>query len=1356
MILSIILILFAAYLSIGRQFMPAVANYKEQVEQRLTDTLGVPVSIEMLTGYLEYFNPAIEIQGLHFSVLESDSAADLERQGLEFERATIVLNIVETIRQRQIVLDNFAIQGLDVTASRTESGSWELSGISLQGQGGGTLDLDVAYDTVRRVDRLELTDLSVELRLNNGSSTRFNDIRATIQNSEQDHFIHVNGIMSNSDEEILLSLELAGDSLAEVNGTVHASLPLNDYSSLTENEQVANVNLGRLTGGGQAWVTVEQGDVRSLVVQPRLEHLDFSFASGESLVFQNLSGTALLSLTGQGQGWELAANDVSFTWNDRPWRSADSYVEFRPGDLLRVRAEALDIDILREIVVTSGLAGEDVNGQLREFRPRGMVRNLSVQVPLQEQGAAPVLFSTNLENIAIDTVRTIPGLGGITGYLELEYDQGRQLVNGFGEVSSENFSMHLARLFADSWSYDYVNGRLNFRVDASEGLKLRMSSSLIVAESEIVDGRGQFSMNVERDLNGNRSSDLSLLVGALRVDGSKASPYLPSAPNINPGLYRTMEWLDAALLDGAVYQSGVIFRGTTQRDTPNEEKSFQAFFNFNDADVRYIEEWPQLSDVSGSVVVDNRSTSIEVESGQTLGLTIGPTSAVVEQQEDGQQWLTIDGSAGGNSQFGLDFLTAAPLEATLGDTMSNWQAIGEVDAKVDLQIPLNVPGMEPRVLIRANLQDNRLVLPDYQLEFDAVNGIINFDSVAGLQDSILTARLFEGDARFSLISQRNEAAEFVTAIDVVGLASIESLERWPGQSNFVRDILTRSEGQLDYQAQLRIQQDNTHLSISSDLQGVALNLPQPFQKPALQTEPLNLQIDFGPALIEVEGVLGAELSMRVDVIGDALDGIVYVGTVPGIVDPWLPEIDAPGLELRGNLEIFRVSEWLDILNSPETALSPSQDLARWLSRVRLDVGTLDVFGQNLESVNVRIEDLQGTDYWTVALEGQRVAGSVLLPFDADEYIEAYLAYLRLPGEEGEDSNEGAVEDSANDGAEDSTDDGLQPSQEIVETGSQEAERFDMLAQLDPRTFPKLKFYTGELIIGDRDFGLGRFTMDPGPEGAQFSDLIVDFRGFKVGMADDEPSFFWSYDGVNHHSYLSGVILTDNIADVLLANGFAASLESDNSRFDAELDWPGSPAFLNAGDLSGEVLLRVRDGRFLQGSDGPGALKLISIINFDALMRRLRFSDDLLRRGLAYEEITGDLTLDRGLVTINDQVVITGPSSVYQISGAVNLAEQTIDGEMYITLPVSDNIPWLGFLGAISGTLNPSLAIGAYLFDRIFGEQVDSLTSAQYRLQGPWEGLQPELQQAFGSAPEPDQNGSGGGGSGQIPEQVQNQ
>src|SRR5690606_5910073 len=142
--------------------------------------------------------------------------------------------------------------------------------------------------------------------------------------------------------------------------------------------------------------------------------------------------------------------------------------------------------------------------------------------------------------------------------------------------------------------------------------------------------------------------------------------------------------------------------------------------------------------------------------------------------------------------------------------------------------------------------------------------------------------------------------------------------------------------------------------------------------------------------------------------------------------------------------------------------------------------------------------------------------------------------------------------------------------------------------------------------------------------------------------------------------------------------------------------------------------------------------LISIINFDALVRRLRFSDDLLRRGLSYERIYGAMRLERGIVNINDRLQIIGPASLFQVAGTLDLTEQTIDGSLYITLPVSDNIPWMSGIAVLNNLINWQVAVGVFLFDQIFGDQVDSLTSAEYTLQGPWDGLEPRLKQVFGT------------------------
>ena len=396
----------------------------------------------------------------------------------------------------------------------------------------------------------------------------------------------------------------------------------------------------------------------------------------------------------------------------------------------------------------------------------------------------------------------------------------------------------------------------------------------------------------------------------------------------------------------------------------------------------------------------------------------------------------------------------------------------------------------------------------------------------------------------------------------------------------------------------------------------------------------------------------------------------------------------------------------------------------------IDAANVDLFGVSLPEVGLFLTPDLNASAWDISLSGDTVAGGVKIPFDLEKRFNIDLQHLRLPGieedgaaDEGEDTeNEAANEDAE---AESADEDAEEPKP-----------RRDAFAGLDPRSLPLLKFSTKELTVGGEPFGFWDLNFTPKEDGAEITDLKFDFRGLRTGLDEvpDEnpltPRLNWQYDGNSHHTSLRGIFHADDMADVLRANGIdPPPLSSRRARIDADLDWPGSPAFFSGQDLSGDLSLAVFDGRFQQGGGGTGALKVISVLNINALMRRLRISDDLVRSGLAYERIEGRVSMEDGLLHIEEPITITSPSSLYQVIGDINLAQQTISGEIYITLPVSNNLPWVGVL-----TANPALVVGGYLFDRIFGDQVDSLTRAVYTLEGPWEGLEPKFKQAGGAAP----------------------
>ncbi|MFM1896645.1 MAG: hypothetical protein RLZZ385_1719 [Pseudomonadota bacterium] len=1329
LVLVVLLLLFAAYLSIGRQFFPAISRYKSQLEAQLYQAVGVPIAIDALGGYFEGFSPAISIDGLRIVLPNEETAADdagVEPEPdsvLQLSHATVIIDVLASLAQRELVIGNFLIDGLDMQAMQDESGNWQLRGVTMAA--GPGMSLEDVFDAMKRVARLELGNLSITLQTAQGVTSRLHNGLAVVQNRGNSHFFHLNFNVGELAEQVAFSLEVQGNALEDIDGMLHLSIPAGDYSRALAGLGGGAVTLKQFDGGGQLWIDLQRGQVQRITGQMQAARLALD-TSGDNrageVSLQDLGGRVVLTRLGRESDWELRFADVSLTWQDNPWLLGDALLRWEQQQALTVQAQNLDLGILAGAALASALLDPQAEELLVDLAPRGRLQDLALSYPLNDLDSTPMTLTSGLTALALESVENSPAMTGINGYLQLEYAPRERLASGFAEVDAAGFTINIPSVFQDTWQYNHVNGRLDFQVDMNDGVRVSMVSNVINAQSDIANGSVQFASAANRYPDGRRDGELTLIIGAWDADGSRADQYLPSTPGQEESLLSAMSWLDQALLDARVSEAGIIFRGSSVREDPPQKKTFQAYFDFTGGQLQYAEQWPQLSDVSGRVQIVDDHTDIRVQSGFSAGLALGPTVAHVRPQREGASLLTINGSAGGDTDTALAFLMSAPLELNLDQVMSSWEAVGSVQADLELRIPLDGSERGTWIGVDAQLEDNRLSMPELALQFDDLDGRVVFDSDHGLQGSALKAEFFGRPARILLSSPATREGTNLTRVEVTGDVTASDLVRWPRHTALVRDVLGRSDGEFQYSAAVEFGsvptlEDDTgaspgRLEIVSDLRGLTINLPQSLGKSAEQALPMRLNLGIGGSRQELSLALGPEINARMSLAeGVITDGVIYIGTLPGTANPWASRSDRPGLEIRGNLDRFDVREWLSLLEGYASSASEAEALSNLIALIELDIGTLDLFGQELDSIAVEVQHPLQTDYWSVSLDAESVSGSVLVPFDRNDYIDAYIAYLRLPGDAGLVSASPVVVTQTPD----------------LFVGPPEP-RVDALASLDPRRFPRLRFLTGDFSIGDTDYGLGQFTLDPTVNGAEFSNLIINFRGLQLGLEEPgDARFSWHYDGASHHSYLQGLITADNLADVLAANGFAPSLESSEARFDSRLDWPGTPAFFAAEGLSGEVNLLVNDGRFLQGSGGSGALKLISILNFDALMRRLRFSDDLLRRGLAYDEITGYLTLEDGIVTIRDRVVISGPSSVYQIGGQIDLARQTINGDMYLTLPVSDNIPWLGLL-----TANIPLAIGAYLFDRIFGDQVDTLTSAQYTLQGPWEGLQPQFRQAFGT------------------------
>jgi uncharacterized protein (TIGR02099 family) len=1377
----VMLLLLAVYVSLGRQLLPYAVNYRADVESRLEAAIGQQVRIGALSGSWNGLNPLLSLQRVLISPL---SRLDTS-QALLIDTLTLEVDVLASMLARQVILHNVDLQGPEFTVVELEDGRWQLQGFAMPTGPGMTADQ--LLQLVSRFQELSLSNVTFTVQRSDGRTEVFERSHLQMRNRGDQHFLYLDILREASDSTLSIAAELSGNTVRALSGEVHVRVPQDDYSLLAAGRYADLVDLQMLEGGGELWLQFGDGVLDSVQGDLSLGRLLLSpLQQPADVAVTNVAVTNVKSQffvrrnSGEDtsdqstHSWELWLNDLSFQWDALRWRESNLYVSYSPEDSVQLLADSFNLGIATGLVSQLDLLAPAADVQLSEHNPRGELRNLDFlwslrntdsveqtqpkipEVGVQEAGG--LTLSANLEDVGFSARGNAPALWGVDGYAQLTLDAATRTLAGMVEVDSSRFMIQLPQLFNDAWAYDYANGRVNFSLDMTDGQHLRLASSVIVARSDMIDGRAQFATEFRRTAAGELSSTLELMVGALQADVSKKSLYLPRGPAVPDNQRNVMNWLDGAILGGNATQSGLIFRGSDLPGSTPEEKTLQMFYNVEGGTLLFDSQWPALENLLGHVVISDLNVDIQMESGESLDIGFDATTASIRPgADDVSSVLSVSGQGRGLAQQGLRYLQETPVTRGFGSYLASWQATGEVGLNLELRIPLGQTDIIPQVDVSLALLDNSLFMPELDLSFSELGGQLRFNTQTGLQADAMQASLFGHPVSVALRSETDAVRGTATVVELAGRTGMQALRDWPRQSEFVKGLLRRADGEVDYLARLDVTQPpaddsgasplpQQRLAISSDLRGVTLDYPEPLGKGVNSALPLSLSIDFHEDSQDLGVSLGALGSMTIGLAqGQVRNGLVFLGQRDEGVTIRRLDAEAPGIDVVGQLSRFNYDEWIAALSPPTVmGANPASDAAANFSSLRDAVNVVDVtlgkavvFGQSVENVNVQIASEERD--WLLSLASEAVAGDIRVPYRFGVPLDVHLTHLRLPPADVLRTMidlKATLEEVAR-AAVQRTESGVAAKSGLLFLAPEPIERIDPLLAFDPRRLPRLRLVADEVFRGAADFGSWQFTLEPAESGAEFTNLIVNARGLQAGREGEEARFLWSFDGVNHHSYLNTVLQAGDIAGVLSAFGYAPSLESTTAEFHANLDWPGSPAFFAVDGLSGDMDMKIQDGRFQQGGAGAAnsALKLISIINFDALVRRLRFSDDLFSSGLSYEEINGFMTLNKGIVNIQDRLQIIGPASLFQVSGQLDLVRQTIDGSLFITLPVSDNIPWMSGIAVLNNLINWQVAVGVFLFDQIFGDQVDSLTSAQYTLQGPWEGLEPRLNQVFGTPSE---------------------
>lgn len=1259
-LLLAMLIVTAAYLSAGRVLLSLASTQKEWLAANLSEALGLELSVGDVQGSWTGFNPLLRLYDLE---INQDGAPEVIHSLQELD---VILDIPRSLYQRQFIIDRILINEMSLLLVENETGNWQLSGFEADENS----DIEPLLDVLFNISRLQISETQLLLEAVNGTRTELNNIYLDIQNRSLDHQAQLQFRLNNQDSLVQMSVRLEGEPLGRYSANAYMDFDNLELTPLLGSDDSGQLAFSEFNSSGQLWAEFNNQSLKQ--VQGSLSELNlFATFPDSAQQIQITSGSVdITAIQPINNLWSLWAQNLEFDFFNSPWESGDFFIDVKRQDQnteLDIYGESVELSILTDMLEATNVS-DSLREILADLNPQGSLRNLHVKT--DASGTYPGLFDlyANLDDVAVGAWGQAPSAAGIFGYVEANQN------TGFVELNSDDFTIHLPEIFNNEWHYDSINSRVHWSVDDA----LKVYSEVIDINNDQLHGRVQFELNNKQNDQGIWDTDLTLLIGILDFDASYKSLYLPTLSAIEV----TMDWLDTAILEGKVNNSGFIFRGKTTNLQSPLERNIQTYYQVEDGSIQFLDDWPILENITARVKVENLDVYVTSESAEIANIALGSTRAEVRPISGATgSWLTVDTQAVTAGNAGLDFLRQSPIRATVGSYLDSWQLEGEVDLDVQLGIPLNNSELENDIQVTALTLGNTLYIPEYDLNFNGVRGPINFSSEQGLQANGLSASLFN----FPIASQihTNDEAIVVTSN---GRVTKSSLQQWSLQSDFIKTLLDYSDGSISYTANLKVFNEEqaggirSQLAVESDLLGLDFELPQPFDKGA--DEPAALQLDLSFA----EGLENVSLNFRDQLRGELsfVDNEFYGGELnfggrnqEFTIRQFNTE---PGLLISGEISDFNYQDWQEVSLSFSSDEGPaSSELVRL---VDVRIGNLNAFGVDLPAVNT-ILNRQGPA-WDLYLENELLQGNFLFPDAEDDPYEIQLSYLRLPKDEEESE-----------------------------------EDLDPFAGINPTELPAMNFRTEELSLGEGNLGAWQFELRPNSRGATISNLsmqsadavITDLSGESGATLD------WNYSDGIHHSNFNGVFSTGDLARVLPSFGYAALVQSESSGFISNIDWPGSPAAFSLKKISGQVDLEMLNGRFVEIQ--PGSARLFGAFNFDTLVRRLRLDfSDLYQQGLAYDTIEGVLNFNDGTVVTQENLLIRGPSSTIHVDGQINLVNETIAADVLVNLPLGQNVSVVaGILGAWP------IAITTYVASRIFRDQLENFTTVLYRLEGPWDDPQ---------------------------------
>ena len=1337
--LALVLYFIAAGLFLGLRYgvLPRADAFRPRIEATVSDKLHAQFSIGKLAPHWSGFQPGLDITNL--VIRDRDG-----KPALTIPHATATLSW-RSLWQFRPVLSSLIVDQPDVLIARGSDGVLSVAGVPVPTRHSGN---DTLSTWLMRQQAIVVRGGVLRWRdaQRDAPELALRDIRIAILNDGYDHRL---ALQAPPDGHLLrgpldFRTHFRHAPLAAIGKPVnwkgqayvstgpvdlptlarYIKFPIETFAGRIDNAIWVDFADGRMTSAsGQ----MSGADV-ALRVRPTQPKLLLPVASFGWRV------------EGQQGDYKLQLNDLRAELGQPPlddgtpltrtlaFRTLDGHYRMasqQHGQLISVAGDRVDLGILAEFSRALPLPRRLLNNLVR-YNPRGLVANYVIEVERAKPesgepggdrhgtGAEPIeryRFKGDLQGISVAAQEPPPGLtarnhprAGIPGIENLWGSVDADQHRGTATLDTSNVAITLPGVFDDPrLLLDRLHGRADWTISPKAPGENHPAFTVKLADFGVSNADVAATASADYSNPGHGRGSLDLTADFERAQVSRIVRYLPTSISEKLRIYLG-HGLQAGMSRGAKIEvHGDLTKFPYSRDPEAGIFHIVAPFKGGKFDPtpyppRKMRNgtpnvWPPLDGIDGVFEIRQNVLRFDIDRARYKRVALRSVNGRIDDLGTRESSLVIKGDGLGPLADMLDYVN----ESSLGIMARHQTEKVRAEGPASLALKLTVPRTpKPHIGVEGALgfQNNRLSVENVP-PLSQLKGKVRFTERSA-QTERLTARFLGGDMRAS----GGLRQDGTYALDVDGHIAVDAA-RGLDLHGPAAQVLTRMSGSAPYALSVHGAKGKLpQVTANSDLTGLALDFPAPFNKPV--GEPMPLHLAAGPSTVAGEsGLERAELNFgpiaaRYLLHYEPKTPPTVVRGAIGVNRP--ADLPSEGVIAAVDVDAFDADAWRALITqlrsneapaAPAAAAAPAPPnptVAQFLpSRFALHIGTLTLLKRHWESVIVGASHTDGK--WQANIASNQVSGHVSwLPGvnkASPGTLQARFARVVIP----------SVADK------------------------------DLLGQAmsaPAQNMPSIDLVVSELIVRDRNIGrlevgAHNFTEDGVPvwqldklditnPSATLTATANWRTSTELGNAADETT--------PRRTVFDFKLDIKDAGGLLERFGQPRTLKAGSGTLSGKMVWRGGPTAIDYPTLNGNLAVDLRHGQILKVD--PGVAKLLGVLSLQSLARfaTLNFRD-VIGEGLPFEHVTGTAQVRNGIGRTENFEMVTAPARA-EMKGSVDLAQETQDLHVQIVPTVS-----AGAAVVAAAVVNPLLGLGALVADLAFSKSVSHAFAREYAITGSW-------------------------------------